>query len=892
MKKICLICPPSPFLLDERVFPFLGILKVASAWEQKGAKIDVLDLSGIDNYTEVVEDYLFKNRDLEFVGITATTPQMPNAFRIGELIRSQSNCKLVLGGSHATLIHTASKREIKRGIIGGRSTKEVKRIQHIFDVLVCGDGELVLDAIRKIDKGVIDVDDRQSPYFLSNEDFSTLPNPARHLIDLSSYHYHIEGERATSMISQLGCPFRCVSMDERVPTERGLLKISDLTIAPPNREPCSITSDLTVSSEKKAAKISHVLNQGVQPTKRIELEGMLDLTAHPEHRIRVARDGKLIWSEMKDVKLSDWVLIQAGSYCYPEEYVELRYDGYRQNITNTGNFLCERYTIPKKLDEDLAWIMGFLVGDGSFGKQGITFAVDSNLEQKLREKVKKLFNYDIKVYPIKSTDKVKQAWIYSREILDFFRRALDFEKDNKHRVSELIYRSPKLVIEKFIEGLWDADAYKKADYLVTAYRSLGKEILDLLIYLGHPASMIEVFNKKTQRLSYRVCKIKRNRVPCFRTVYWKNGEPRFRKTPAKDKVHLRKETLEKVDPNHELLGENWFFVKVKTIEDGEPQILYDLTVPGIEAYVSSGFVSHNCTFCSGRNSPYLRKIRNRSVDSVIAELESIYLNYGYKGIMFYDDELNVSKFMVPMMQSIANLSEKHGVDWKLRGFTKAELFTKEQAKAMYNAGFRWILTGFESGDPRILKNIDKIATRDDNTRCVEIAKEAGLKVKALMSMGHAGETPESIENTKNWLLKVEPDDFDCTVITTYPGSPYFDDAILNEESGIYEYTMKKTGDKLYQQELDYTKDADYYKGVPGEYKSFVWTDAMSSEDLAKARDYLEAEVRSKLEIPFNPANPTRKYEHSMGQGNMPDWILRTTEGKKDFKQKRKLKVIQ
>jgi len=206
--KICLICPPSPFLLDERVFPFLGILKIAAAWEAQGAKIDVLDLSGIDNSPEVARNYLDRNPDLAFIGITATTPQMPNAFRIGELVKASGNHKLVLGGPHATLIHTAAKREIKNGIFG-RAAKEVKRIQKVFDLLICGDGELTLDAILNKDDGVIDVDDRRSPFFLTNSDFSTLPNPARHLIDLDSYHYYIEGERATSMISQLGCPFRC-----------------------------------------------------------------------------------------------------------------------------------------------------------------------------------------------------------------------------------------------------------------------------------------------------------------------------------------------------------------------------------------------------------------------------------------------------------------------------------------------------------------------------------------------------------------------------------------------------------------------------------------------------------------------------------------------------------
>ena len=503
VSKICLIIPPSPFLLDERVFPFLGILKVAAAWREQGANIDVLDLSGIENYLDVIKEYFDNRENVEFAGITATTPQMPNAFDIGKYIQSNwPHIKLVLGGSHVTLMHTASKREKS----GGRATNDIDRIKQYFDVLVCGDGEMTLEAVREVDEGIIDVDDKKSPLFLTNETFSKLPNPARDLIDMDSYNYSIAGERATSLISQLGCPFRC-------------------------------------------------------------------------------------------------------------------------------------------------------------------------------------------------------------------------------------------------------------------------------------------------------------------------------------------------------------------------------------------------HFCSGRSSPYLRLIRNRSVKSVVDELEGLYLKYGYKGYMFYDDELNVNKEMVPLMREIRKLADKHGIEFKLRGFTKAELFTDEQAEAMYAAGFRWLLTGFESGDSKILKIIEKNATIEDNTRCVEIAKRHGLKVKALMSMGHAGESYETIENTKKWLLEVKPDDFDCTVITTYPGSPYFDRAVLEDD--VYVYTSPKSGEKLYQANLDYTEKADYYKGTPGDYTSYVWTDYLSPKELARARDDLEEEVREKLGIPYNPANPAKKFEHSMGSSKniLPDWILRSAKGKEQKKKKLGLSVI-
>ena len=492
-KSICLITPPSPFLLNERVFIHIGILKVASVLERANYQVDFLDLSGIENYLSVIEDYMLASNVTTY-GLTATTPQIQFAVKIVKMIRKmRPKSKVILGGPHVTLMHSASKREKNNINIGNRrASQDIDKLKEIFDILVCGDGELSIHDALDIDKGIIDADDKNSPLFLKRGTLETFPLPARHLVDISSYHYEIEGRNSTSLIAQLGCPFQC-------------------------------------------------------------------------------------------------------------------------------------------------------------------------------------------------------------------------------------------------------------------------------------------------------------------------------------------------------------------------------------------------TFCSGRNSPFLRIIRTRSVESIVEELRFLYETYGYTGFMFYDDELNVNKkMMINLMNQIADLQTQLGVDFRLRGFIKSELFSEEQANAMYRAGFRWLLTGFESGDERILKNIKKMATRSDNVRCVQIAKKHGLKIKALMSIGHAGESLESIENTKEWLLEVEPDDFDCTIITTYPGSLYFDNAVKSD--GCYVYTSDVSNDKLYQSMIDYLVDLDYYKGDPdGGYVSYVWTDHISAEGLVTARDKLEKEVRAKLGIKFNPAGASSKYEHSMGMGNVciPKHILRS-----------------
>lgn len=496
-KRICLICPRSVFMLDERVFPFLGILQVAAVWEKLGYTIDVLDLSGIENHLDVVKEYFDANHgQLLFTGTSATTPQCVNAIEIAQFIKQNyPNEKLVLGGAHVTLMHTASKRERKQGK-PGRACYDIDMLQKVFDILVCGDGEFTIDGILAAERGtVIDVDDRLSPLFATEEQMTEMPFPARHLIDLkNSYKYFIEGKPATSLLNQRGC-------------------------------------------------------------------------------------------------------------------------------------------------------------------------------------------------------------------------------------------------------------------------SMG------------------------------------------------------------------------------------------------------------------------CLFCSGRSSPYLRKVRSRSKESVIAELRFLHKEYGFVAANFFDDEMNlVEKEMIPLMYAIADLGDELGFKWTLRGFTKAELFNDRVAKAMVTAGFSVCLTGFESGSERILKNIKKNATRDDNTRCVEIAKKHGMKVKALMSLGQVGEDFSTAEQTRQWLLEVQPDFFDLTTLSVFPGSIYWD--LSQDEGDRYTYTAAN-GDKLFQEKVSFSEEAMYYKGIPGSYKSYSYTPGLSASEIVALRDDIEADVRKKLNIPWDPANPARKHEHSMGSSanmmGLPDWILRSTE---------------
>ena len=187
MNPVCLVITPSVFLLDERVFMSLGILRVAAVLEAQGRSVEVVDLSGIENFEDVIRLHAARSSAACF-GITATTPQMPAAVKIAAAIRSvRPEARIILGGPHVTLVNAAAKREKALGS-EGRAISAMAVLRRDFDVLVAGDGEeAIAVALRPQPPAIVDADEPRSPLFLTSAALSTMPFPARHLVDVESY---------------------------------------------------------------------------------------------------------------------------------------------------------------------------------------------------------------------------------------------------------------------------------------------------------------------------------------------------------------------------------------------------------------------------------------------------------------------------------------------------------------------------------------------------------------------------------------------------------------------------------------------------------------------------------------------------------------------------------
>jgi len=168
-----------------------------------------------------------------------------------------------------------------------------------------------------------------------------------------------------------------------------------------------------------------------------------------------------------------------------------------------------------------------------------------------------------------------------------------------------------------------------------------------------------------------------------------------------------------------------------------------------------------CAFCANVPQP----IRFRSVENIIGELKNIIEDYNCKNFRFLDDNFTLNKLrLVELSKQFQSLNIQY------RCSARSDLINEEMCELLVKSGCKEIGFGVESGDDSILKLLNKKETVADHKRAIEIAKSFGLRTKVFLMTGLPGETWESIELTKKFIMETRPDKWIVTLFIPYPGS--------------------------------------------------------------------------------------------------------------------------
>ena len=239
---------------------------------------------------------------------------------------------------------------------------------------------------------------------------------------------------------------------------------------------------------------------------------------------------------------------------------------------------------------------------------------------------------------------------------------------------------------------------------------------------------------------------------------------------------------------------------------------------GIKRKCTTMFTSRGCplecAFCeSGRHGViWDRLTRYESLDVVEAQIKEC-KDLGYNALAYYDDILPLNK---KRTYEIMRLHREYGMIW--RCFLRSDIINKQGGydylKEMRDGGLVEIFVGVESASNQIKDNIHKKTTIEQDANIVHWCKDLGIRCKTSFILGLPGESLETMEETRKWILEHRPDRVQVGRLIPFPGTPLF------KNPQDYDLKVEKNVD-----------DDWFYMGMNDMQHSFVSTSNVSVEQI-------------------------------------------------------------
>jgi radical SAM superfamily enzyme YgiQ (UPF0313 family) len=178
---------------------------------------------------------------------------------------------------------------------------------------------------------------------------------------------------------------------------------------------------------------------------------------------------------------------------------------------------------------------------------------------------------------------------------------------------------------------------------------------------------------------------------------------------------------------------------------------------------------YGCTFCD--RGVFGNYVRGHSPEYVLDEVEELLDRYGAREIRFFDDTFTINRKRVV---SICEMILERRLRFPWTCLTRVNTVDMDLLRLMKEAGCWQVLFGLESGDPGMLKRLNKGSSVEQNTRAVQWALEVGLGVRGDFIIGTPGETMESLENTLAFTKRIKLDYAHFNKFVPYPGTELYE----------------------------------------------------------------------------------------------------------------------
>lgn len=197
---------------------------------------------------------------------------------------------------------------------------------------------------------------------------------------------------------------------------------------------------------------------------------------------------------------------------------------------------------------------------------------------------------------------------------------------------------------------------------------------------------------------------------------------------------------------------------------GADRIRWSLRQPSI-AMIGTRGCPFACTFC-GSKDLFGKKVRTRSVDNVMDEIDFLQDRYGVRSVYFYDDSFTLRRDWI---LTLCEALSKRRVEW-ICG-TRVDMVDAALLMNMKRCGCKYISYGIESGSDRILLDVIKKGITITQVReALNLTRKAGIGIIANYMFGLPGETEEDMKATLDLVKHLPADAAELSIFMPFPGA--------------------------------------------------------------------------------------------------------------------------
>lgn len=177
-----------------------------------------------------------------------------------------------------------------------------------------------------------------------------------------------------------------------------------------------------------------------------------------------------------------------------------------------------------------------------------------------------------------------------------------------------------------------------------------------------------------------------------------------------------------------------------------------------------------CTFCY--KGIFGDKFRVRKPVHIVEEIEHLKNKFHVEEFAIIDDSFT-SKPKRAMEVCDLIILKNIGLPWTLPAGIRVPTVSKELVSKLKAAGCYRVGLGIESGNQKILNSIKKGITLDQAKKAIKFLKEERIESAAYFMIGNLEETEETMDQTINFAIELNPNYAQFTKATPYPGTEMY-----------------------------------------------------------------------------------------------------------------------